>query len=106
MGDVVAVRFGKPIETVLPEVLSEVVTLEQWRIGHTDVGTSHLIGVAEGNVGRVSSDIVQVDFASMTATTVSGRVYLLKGPTGKSSISERVWALSLQRHNISEDTDQ
>jgi hypothetical protein len=57
-------------------------TLKSWCVFDAD-GTKHFGGwCVENHEGRVSSAIVCFDQKTLVGTTVSGRKYQLKGPSG------------------------
>jgi hypothetical protein len=69
------------------------VELADWRVTQIVDGSRHLVGISltEGRTGRVSSRIVVLDAAQSLAKTVSGRVYELHGPPGRSQDSAYAW---------------
>lgn len=52
--------------------------------------TKHLVGLWDEEYGRISSPVLAINFSTGTATTLSGRTYVLKGPSGMSREAYRV----------------
>ncbi|WP_375184286.1 hypothetical protein [Aquabacterium sp.] len=64
-----------------------------------------LVGYSPKNAeGRVSSEVVELDTATLRATTSSGRVYLLEGPPGRNSDAEYVFARYKRMYKLQDKT--
>lgn len=76
-----------PPPTVEPEL-----TLSRWRVLHCSDGKRYLNGWCEERFeGRCSTAICDFDHEKMVATTVSGRRYKLKGPSGVDPDATYTW---------------
>lgn len=70
------------------------ITLVRWSVRETETGDRHFVGFNVRNLeGRVSTAIRSFDPTTGSGTTMSGRVYTLKGPAGYDGDAEWVWAL-------------
>jgi len=77
---------------VLPVSMQPIVTLVRWRVFQTEQGGRHFAGYCvESDCGRVSSAIVSFDIDTRTATTTSGRRYVLSGGPGYDGEAALVW---------------
>ena len=80
------------IHAVEPVSVQPVTYIDYWQliqVTHADGGCSrHLYGRVN-NEGRVCSDIVSFDLERITATTKSGRQYMVLGPPGRDE--DAVW---------------
>lgn len=81
------------------------IVLYNWQIVQIDYGTRHFVGYSRATrEGCVSSDIVEFDREKQTGVTVSGRVYLLKGPPLRNGILENdagyVWDTWMWREGV------
>lgn len=75
--------------------------LERWSIRQTCTGSQHFVGFnIEGQGGRVSSRIVELDCARRVGVTESGRRYRLLGRAGHNSDAEYVWNWYVQSQGI------
>ncbi|MEK8088732.1 hypothetical protein [Thermithiobacillus plumbiphilus] len=67
--------------------------LVNWRV--MQLGKSrHFVGYCpENHEGRVSTAIIAFDPATRQGVTASGRIYVLRGPSGFDTDADYVWAL-------------
>lgn len=87
----------------MPVSIEPEITLVEWRIMETERGQRHFVGSRDDHhsSGRVSSAIVTFDFERRVGITVSGRVYRLDGPPGRSSDADYVWSNWRVRNRVS-----
>lgn len=82
------------------------VALYRWRVLRTDSGALHLVGLrVDRGTGRVSTALVEFNWAGRFARTVSGRVYDLVGPSDYSSDAEYVWCTWTVVNHVNEWDD-
>lgn len=91
-------------------VNSNTVTLHQWRVIETmtqnGTRSRHILGQnSASEQGRASTAITAFDFASMTATTRSGRNYILEGPPGDSRLGKAAWEKWCSDHGVVSESD-
>ena len=83
------------IHAIAPVEQEPHAVLSRWRLFQVKdwSGTRqrHLVGCIDD--GRVTSALVRIDLASSSATTSSGRVYRLDGPTGFDADADYVFAV-------------
>jgi hypothetical protein len=89
---------------------SNTVALHQWRVIETvtrdGTRSRHILGQESSNeLGRASTAIISFDSATMTATTRSGRHYMLEGPPGNSNLGKGAWEKWLNDHQVVSETD-
>ncbi|APA84087.1 hypothetical protein BJG93_00705 [Paraburkholderia sprentiae WSM5005] len=71
----------------------DIVWLSSWSIRESHDGAKHFVGYSqETRSGRVSTKIVQLDGATRTAGTLSGRIYQLVGRSGYHPDAEYVFS--------------
>lgn len=89
--EIVGAIFGGIWKT--PGVKEEpVIHLARWSVMETQHGTRHLVGYnLDGWEGRASTAIQSIDPATRTVTTLSGRVYELRGDPGHDRDGAWVW---------------
>jgi hypothetical protein len=85
-----------------PRIEQQALLLTRWRAMRTlDANDVHLVGFHEdGRRGRVSSPVCTLSLASRTATTSSGRLYVLEGPAGAYLEAELMWTAWCVRHGV------
>lgn len=86
------------------------VQLNQWRVveivTRNDMRSRHMWGHdIANNQGRASTAIIAFDRSSMTATTASGRHYVLVGPSGASPLGKAAWEKWCIDHGVVSETD-
>lgn len=86
------------------------VTLHQWRVIETvtqdGARSRHILGQNSTSAqGRASTAIAAFDFSTMTATTRSGRNYVLEGPPGNSHLGEAAWKKWCTDHGVVSESD-
>ena len=68
------------------------VTLDTWQVLELANGARHLIGYSLARYeGRVSTEVVFLNIATLRVTTASGRAYELRGLPGASDGARYVW---------------
>ena len=92
------------IHVIASVSVQPIAVMTHWRLFQVlragGLRSRHLVGRAN-NEGRVSSALLQIDIALMTATSESGRVYRLSGPAGFEPDAEYVWSVWLRYAGIS-----
>jgi hypothetical protein len=83
-----------------------VVWLEQWRVLQADQVFRHFVGFSIADQdGRVSTPIVSFDAGERSGVTLSGRRYVLVGPSGFDDDAAYVWECYSSAFGISETVD-
>ncbi len=71
-----------------------------------NVRSRHMWGYdMANNQGRASTAIIAFDRSSMSATTASGRLYVLVGPPGDSPLGKTAWQKWCNDHGVVAETD-
>lgn len=86
------------------------VSLRRWRVAEIEakdgVRSRHVWGHdVTNNLGRASSAIKEFDYDTMTATTRSGKLYLLIGLPGDSRIGRSAWKKWCRDNGIVSEQD-
>lgn len=90
------VRFSDPP----PTSMQPAVTIERWQVFEVG-GGRHLVGFRpDAQRHRVSSPIAALNAASATATTASGRIYVLRGEPDRTGEAAFVWAAYCDEHTV------
>ena len=81
-------------------------SLSNWQILETQVGSRHFVGIdLRDDTGRVSTAIQQFDPTALRGVTSSGRVYQLVGPRGRSEHGQYIWERWCSVNGITSYTD-
>lgn len=96
------------IHQIAPVATEPCTAMTRWRLMETTSldgeRSRHLVGQANGE-GRVSTDIVKLDVPALRATTKSGRIYELQGPSGYDFDADYVFAFWMRVNSIDRSRD-
>jgi hypothetical protein len=81
-------------------------SLSNWQILETQHGSRHFVGSdSRDDTGRVSTAIQQFDPIALRGVTLSGRIYRLVGPRGRSEHGQYIWERWCKVNGITSFTD-
>lgn len=89
-----------------PLSVQPVIELVRWQVMQLPNGDRHFVGwnATEGE-GRATSMIVEFDATARRARTSSGRVYLLRGPSGHDGDGAYTWQRWMRLNGVADAID-